>query len=48
MGRPAINLKEKRFGKLTVVERIENIPKHHARWLCNKNRKRPKNWKKVN
>lgn len=34
MGRPAIDLKEKRFGKLTVIERTENIPKHHARWLC--------------
>lgn len=34
MGRPAIDLKGKRLGKLTVIERVENIPKHHARWLC--------------
>lgn len=34
MGRPAINLQGKRFGKLVVIRRVENIPKHHARWLC--------------
>ena len=34
MGRKAIDLTGQRFGKLTVIKRVENIPRHHARWLC--------------
>lgn len=34
MGRPAIDWKGKRIGRLLVLERLENIPKKHARWLC--------------
>lgn len=34
MGRRAIDLSGRRFGKLVVIERVPNIPKHHARWLC--------------
>ena len=34
MGRHAVDLLGKRFGKLIVIERMPNVPKHHARWLC--------------
>lgn len=34
MGRPAIDLQGLKFGKLLVIQRVENIPRHHARWLC--------------
>ena len=34
MGRPAINLTNQKFGKLTVIKRTENAKDGHARWLC--------------
>lgn len=34
MGRPAIELTGKRFGKLVVIKRLPNEPRKHARWLC--------------
>lgn len=34
MGRKAIDLIGKRFGKLLVVRRMHNEPRQHARWLC--------------
>lgn len=34
MGRPAINLTGKRFGRLTVIERAGSSADGHARWLC--------------
>ena len=34
MGRPAIDRTDQRFGKLTVIKRVENVPRKHARWLC--------------
>ena len=34
MGRSAINLIGQRFGRLTVIERVENANDGHARWLC--------------
>ena len=34
MGRPAINLTGLTFGRLTVVERVENAKDGHAQWLC--------------
>lgn len=34
MGRPAIDLTGKRFGKLTVISRVANANDGHARWLC--------------
>lgn len=34
MGRKAIDLTGQRFGRLVVLERAENEPKKHARWLC--------------
>lgn len=34
MGRKAIDLNGRRFGKLTVLQREPNEPKKHARWLC--------------
>lgn len=34
MGRRAIELTGRRFGKLVVLKREQNEPKKHARWLC--------------
>lgn len=34
MGRKAIELTGRKFGKLTVKCRVSNIPRHHAKWLC--------------
>lgn len=34
VGRPAIDLTGKRFGKLTVLNRETNEPRKHARWRC--------------
>ena len=28
------NLVGKRYGKLTVIEKAENAPNGHARWIC--------------
>jgi hypothetical protein len=34
MGRPAIDLTGKRFGRLIVISRVANANDGHARWLC--------------
>ena len=34
MGRPAVDLTGQRFGRLTVIKRIENAKDGHARWEC--------------
>lgn len=34
MGRKAVDITGKKFGKLTVLHRVHNEPKKHARWLC--------------
>ena len=34
MGRPATNLTNMVFGRLTVIKRVENANDGHARWLC--------------
>ena len=34
MGRPAIDLTGKRFGKLVVIKRSHNERERHAKWIC--------------